>query len=89
MWVDVSSYSRDDVIRVPKSFECNIQGTLRIVVTRHRHFDDDAWVMTAHNVGLSEPRALKSKDLKEAQGEALALVRGRVEGWLVCLRSMT
>lgn len=84
MWVDVTSYRRGDTERVSRSFQCHLQGQLRVIVTRHTDFSPDMWVLNCPPLGF-HMRGLTGVDHKSAQREALALVRERLESWLQCL----
>jgi len=44
-WKDISSYSRKDTDRTPKTWELKAAGMM-IVVTRHINYSPDAWLMT-------------------------------------------
>lgn len=79
-WKDVSSWSRSDTVRTPKTWEASASG-MRIVITRHRDYPPDAWILRCSEVGL-DLLQLMAVDLEEAQLEALGLVRGRLKLWL-------
>ncbi len=70
----MTSYQRGGE-RVPRSWQYDAGG-LKIVVTRHIHYPG-TWVLQC------EPwfalRVLESDDIKDAQAEALMLVREKVE----------
>jgi hypothetical protein len=84
-WTDVTGYSQDDPSpRTPMSWEttCN---WLRIVVTRHRDFDPDVWVLHAHGIGIVAFR-LSSRGLPDAKREALSLVRMKLAQALAAIQ---
>lgn len=43
-WKDITSYSKDEKDRTPRSFAANVGG-LRIIVTRHFYAKKDEWVL--------------------------------------------
>ncbi|WP_341744698.1 hypothetical protein [Azonexus hydrophilus] len=81
-WKDVSSYSQDDKVREPRTFELRVAGT-RLVVTRHIHHAPDAWVLNFSPFveGLEVGRGTA----EEAKGAALEVVRAKLNEVLVAL----
>lgn len=75
MWKDISTYSRSDTDRTPRTWQCHAGG-LNIAVTRHIHYPGD-WLLQC--VPWFDNYVLKSKDIDAAKAEALALVRRQVE----------
>jgi hypothetical protein len=73
-WKDKTSYSQGDTIRIPSIWE--ISGDfVRITVHRHIHYNADDWLLSS-NTGYDR-HVLKSKELKEAQFEAINMVLRR------------
>ena len=81
MWEDVTSYSRGDTGRVPRSWKYNAGG-LKIVVTRHVDYPG-AWILQCDP--WFPARLLVSTDVENAKTEAFALVRAKIE---IALRSL-
>lgn len=83
-WKDISSYSRTDNARIPKTFEADVGG-LRIVVTRNIYCRPEEWALRCdpwfdmHVVGTG------SAD--EAKAAAVAVVRKQLTAVLSVLRS--
>jgi len=74
-WTDVTSYSRSDTERTPKTWELQLGSELRICVSRSINYSPNEWVMSARGVLDISQRVLKSKNITEAQAEALDYVR--------------
>jgi hypothetical protein len=73
-WNDISSFSKGDTDRTPKSWDI-IAGNVRLVVTRHIHYD--GWVTRCEPFfGI---RQLESDAVEEAKKEAKALLRRKLE----------
>jgi hypothetical protein len=83
-WKDVTSYSRDDKERIPSSFETRA-GDLRITVTRHIHYPPDVWLLSVAEYSRLNLIELRSRDLADAQAEALTLVRTRLHEALAAM----
>lgn len=81
-WKDVTSYSRGDTARVPKTWAIHSDG-LRICVTR-MHGVDDTWFMHCREINVSEHQ-LDATDLEDARTEAIMFVRSRLLRMLACL----
>lgn len=72
MWKDISSYSRNDKDRTPKTWEFAGVG-VRVVVTRHMDYSPDVWLARCEPYfSIVE---LKSKDIAAAKNEAMNLVK--------------
>jgi hypothetical protein len=80
---DISSYSQGETDRSPRVLRAEINGWLVITVHRHIRFPKDQWLLSSP--GLFELWSLKSKDLKAAQSEAVAIVRERLQSALAAL----
>lgn len=74
-WNDVSSYSRSEAKREPKSVEASAGG-LKMVVTRHIHYPGK-WVVSC--APFFDTRELSSVELDAAKVEATNLVRAKLE----------
>jgi hypothetical protein len=72
-WQDVSSYSRDDTDRTPRSMQRKVGSTIRLTVTRHIHYAPDAWVSNCEPFWTQ--RELAAKELPAAQAEAEQMLR--------------
>lgn len=74
-WKDVSSYSRGDREKgvLPSSFELQV-GKLRLVVTRHIHYDPTDWVLRME--GLFETTLTGNRTAEFAKANCLMLARG-------------
>ena len=64
-WEDVSSWSRDEKDRTPKTWQCRL-GPMVLVVTRHVHYR--GWVMRSD---FDECQPLMSSEIEAAKNEAL------------------
>lgn len=76
-WKDKSSFSRDDQERTPNCFEARFGG-FKLVVHHHIYYPKDQWLATCHPE-LFTRRELQSKDLAEAQREAISMLRAELE----------
>lgn len=70
-WEDTSIFYQGDNDRVPHEFTLKI-GEFAIVVHRHTSYPKDMWLATCKPY-LFIQRVLKSKDIKEAQCQAVAI----------------
>lgn len=78
-WKDVTSYSRSETDRTPRTFELRA-GVFCITVTRHIHFDPAAWVLTCPP--LFDTREISRGTADEAKGTAIEFVRSALSGAL-------
>lgn len=82
MWKDISSFSRSDKDRTPKTWEFKGVG-IRVIVTRNIHYAPDVWLARC------EPYfsyiELKNKDIDAAKEEAMAIVKNCVRKALASL----
>ncbi len=83
-WRDVTSYSRGDTVREPRSWEI-VLGPERIVVTRHVQFDVDDWCMAWRG---DPPRVISRGSLAEAQEIAIGLVEAHAERTIAAVRNL-
>jgi hypothetical protein len=44
-WKDISSFSKSDKSKTPKTFELQVSG-LKIAVHRHIHYSPDVWLLS-------------------------------------------
>lgn len=72
-WKNTTTYSQGEKDRTPRTYEARA-GVIRIVVTRHIHFDASAWVLSAHP--FFDLHELASSEVEDAKREAMKLVRG-------------
>lgn len=70
IWKDVSSFSKNDKVRTPRTFELAF-GAFRLVVTRHIHYADNVWLAKCD--GLFSERELRSVLAGDAKQEATKL----------------
>jgi len=70
-WKDETAYEP----RIPRTWVADT--AVRIVVTRHRHYPDDTWVLRCELPGL-DTYDLKTNNLEEAKAKALALVENKL-----------
>ena len=49
-WEDITSYSQNDELRTPKSFEAAV-GAFALIVTRHRDYSPETWLMHLSHAG--------------------------------------
>lgn len=71
-WQNVTSYSRSDLDRTPRSWEAKI-GPVRLTVHRWMHGKADEWFASA-SPGLFELRPLKSRGVDESKAEAVEML---------------
>lgn len=89
-WNDTTSYTRGERGTVePKTWTLLLSGSraaynLEIIMTRHRSYEPDVWLMSCRTVGIEHVK-LKNKDLRLAQSEAITLVKKKLEG---CLQTL-
>ena len=67
-WKDISSHSKSSKDRTPKTWQTSIAG-IRLVITRHRDYDPDDWIVRSHPE-LLDSELLESKDVDAAKAEA-------------------
>jgi len=75
-WVDVSSFSQNAKDRTPQTWRAKF-GRFDIVVTRHRDFAPDEWASKCY--GIWDTRKMASKSLREAAGQAKAMLQAELE----------
>lgn len=80
-WRDITSYSRGENPKIPRTYDLEL-GALRIVVTRHFHYPPDVWTFYCREIGFTESVELKSRDITEAQKEALYRAQSRLVAML-------
>lgn len=74
-WKDVSSYSKSDTDRSPKSVEL-VAGRVRIAVTRYIH-NPGVWHLNCDALRFNY-RELESEELEAAKAEALRIVHAEL-----------
>lgn len=72
---DVTSHSKSSEDRTPRTWEAEI-ASVRLTVTRHRDYLPDEWIATSYPE-LVCMELLQSKDVIEAQNEAVELLSSR------------
>lgn len=75
-WKNTSSFSQGDKDRTPNCWTTKA-GRIRIVVHRHIHHAPDVWLLSCDALRIGNE--LKSRDIEDAKGEALAIVRTFLE----------
>jgi hypothetical protein len=70
-WKDVSSYSKSDKERVPKTFEIRADDGIVIIVTRWVSGDPTRWYFICPAVACNIHRELSNLELEDAKREAL------------------
>ena len=83
-WTDITSYSRTDKARIPRTWELRAGG-LRLVVTRHRDFLADSWVMQTYP-SIINYAPLGSHEVEAAKQEAIERTMSALEQMLDGLR---
>lgn len=76
-WKDVSSYSKGDTDRSPRTVQLDVAG-LRVVVTRHIYHAPEDWVLNCEP--WFSQRKVGDGTLEDAKETALYLVRARLAG---------
>jgi len=71
-WNDVTTYSRNETVRIPRTWRADF-GRLRITVTRNIHYAPDVWVVTCHKLGIEQE--LQATNLHAAATEAIEVVK--------------
>lgn len=74
-WKDIASFSKGDNDRTPRTWETHA-GDIRIVVTRHRDYAPDKWILRCPP--FFDCKELAATDIENAKAGALELVRGRL-----------
>lgn len=83
-WIDVTSYSRDDKQREPKTWEQRV-GDLHVIVTRHiRH--PGSWLIRCDQLGVEYDAG--DIPLAKAQLRAVQAVQARAELYAMSARSL-
>lgn len=82
-WKDISSYSRSDTDRTPKTWALQAEG-LKIVVTRHVNYAPDAWLLCCQP--FCEYGEIGTGTADEAKAAAVEYVRKNLE---LCLAAPT
>lgn len=75
-WQDITSFSRGDKDRTPKTWTAKF-GAFKITLTRHIHYSPDQWV--ASSPGVFHIRPMESKDLHEAASQAQGSLKAALE----------
>lgn len=78
-WLDISSYSRTDTDRTPRSWLLDLKSVGRLVVTRHKDYAFDEWVIVFPDGGK---RVADSKNIDKARIEAQLRMATRLEAVL-------
>lgn len=78
-WKDITSFSKSDTDRTPKTWQTTA-GDFRIVVTRHRDYAPDKWVLNCNP--FFDAKELAATDIDLAKASAVALVQGRLSAAL-------
>jgi hypothetical protein len=66
-----------------RTWEASI-GRFRIVVTRHRDHDPDAWLLCCRELGI-DLRQLESKDIDSAKSEAICKIHDTLSADMAAL----
>lgn len=81
-WQDTSSYSqtlgRRRGVMTHRSWEKQYPSGLRIAVHR-LHGIQNQWFLSTYNPELFKQKSLKSTDIKEAQSEAMSLIKRKLK----------
>jgi hypothetical protein len=70
MWKNISSFSRSEINREPKTWFLDL-GKFSITVTRHKDYEPDVWLMRTE---LTSDYVLDSKNIEAAKIEAISIV---------------
>ncbi len=70
-WKDTTSYSRNDIERIPKVFELKINN-LRIVI--HRIIHSEGWFLSVYHKLPIRDRFLGDIDIEDAKQEAIKII---------------
>lgn len=81
-WKDISSYSKSDTDRAPRTWSLPAAG-LTIIVTRHLDFPADAWVMRC--APFCDNLQISTGTVEEAKAAAVAYVRANLYRCLTLL----
>jgi len=72
-WQDMTSYSRDDKDRIPRTFSIEGDHHLLVVVTRWIYGDPESWYLTCVRLGIDR-HLMSNKKIDGAKHEALIYV---------------
>lgn len=84
-WEDVTTYTKSDKDRVPKSWEIRIND-LRIVVTRHFYHDPTDWVLICEP--FCERKVISRGSIDEAKRLAIQFISQKLENTLNKLKEV-
>lgn len=76
-WKDTSSYSQTDKVRIPNCWDIQV-GAFCVTVHHHIHYPKDTWLVSCRGLDVSQV-PLNSKDISQAQPEALKYILGKME----------
>jgi hypothetical protein len=78
-WKDCTSWSQGhtkEQRKTPRTWELKV-GSFRLVITRHRDYDADQWVLLASGLIISD-LLLKARDVDDAKREVAAIIGARM-----------
>jgi hypothetical protein len=84
-WKDKTEYARGER-EIPRHWEAQIGGKegLRVAVHRHAFADPGAWFLTCSELGMQR-QPLAATEQRQAQAEAVMLIRQKLTGYLRAL----
>lgn len=76
-WKDISTYSKKDRDKLPKTWELKLEElNYRVIVTRHIYYKD-TWLLNCRDIGI-EHFDLKTDDIDEAKNKALKIIENHL-----------
>ncbi len=87
IWKDISSYSRGDTERTPRTYQLQLPFHVIITVTRHRDYPSNQWLILIPIFNVEYPSDFSN--ISDAQNEAIELARQGLTGVLDALKEST
>lgn len=86
-WKDTTTYSLDEVPRVPRAWTLALEG-LNITVVKGHIYHPHTWIVHCHCLGIDTHPLSEAKTAEDAQRMAVAMVREKVNKWHNALKGL-
>ena len=86
-WKDTTTYSRDEVPRVPRSWTLALEG-LNITVVKCHIYLPHTCIVHCYELGIDTVPLTEAKTAEDAQRMAVAMVREKVNKWHNALKGL-
>lgn len=86
-WKDTTSYSRNEMPRVPRAWTLALD-CLHITVVKGHIYFPNTWICHCYEVGIDTAQLLGAKTAEDAQRMAVAMVCEKVNKWHKALKGL-